>query len=146
MDDIITITITITITVTISALGGVLSGARRQRQGAITAIVSHFIIGLPLSCICAFTFNMGIYGLVIGRLFGKVSISLSHSLLLSISISLSISLSLSPSQYICIYRQHTCSSILSSSSAPTGSQRHNGQLLCSALLLHSTPLTMRNTQ
>ena len=54
-----------------AALGGVLTGSRRQSKGAISAVVSYFLVGVPSSALLAFYFNLGVYGLVIGRLLGK---------------------------------------------------------------------------
>ena len=59
-----------------SALSGVLSGSGQQSHGAICVVFSYFVVGVPISY--AFAFGklgiprMGVLGLVLGRLAGKV--------------------------------------------------------------------------
>ena len=56
-----------------AALGGVLTGARLQKMGAWAAVFSYFVVGVPSAALLGFTANLRIYGLVIGRLLGKLA-------------------------------------------------------------------------
>ena len=56
-----------------AALGGVLTGARLQKWGAWAATFSYFVVGVPSAVLLAFTADLGIYGLVLGRLIGKLA-------------------------------------------------------------------------
>ena len=55
-----------------SSLGGILTGAGKQRSGAVGAIVAYFVVGVPVSYVCGYRLELGVVGLVIGRLAGKV--------------------------------------------------------------------------
>merc|ERR1711990_1259425 len=51
---------------------GVLSGTGRQRMGAARVIFAYYVVGIPVSYTLAFPLKWGVYGLVWGRVAGKV--------------------------------------------------------------------------
>lgn len=55
-----------------TSLEGILIGARRQKRGAVCVVISYFVVGVPVSYICGYTFKLGLVGLIIGRVVGKV--------------------------------------------------------------------------
>ena len=59
-----------------TSLGGILTGAGKQRAGAVGAIVAYFVVGVPVSYVCGYRLELGVVGLVIGRLAGKVCLTI----------------------------------------------------------------------
>ena len=55
-----------------SALEGIVIGSRRQRRAALFVVIAHYGVGIPTAYICGFTLKLGITGLVLGRIAGKV--------------------------------------------------------------------------
>jgi len=53
-----------------TALTGVVEGAGRQSVAAPVAVVSYYVIGLPLSALFAFVFHWGVVGLCLGVMLG----------------------------------------------------------------------------
>jgi len=64
-----------------AVLAGVLTGVGRQRSGAAIVVVCYFCIGIPVSYLCGYTFGLGVPGLVMGRLTGKVCHLIAYSFL-----------------------------------------------------------------
>lgn len=64
-----------------SALEGILIGSRRQARGAPVVVVAYFVIGVPVSYVCGYTLKLGIVGLIVGRVVGKVCQLLFYSIL-----------------------------------------------------------------
>ena len=55
-----------------SALEGIVIGSRRQRRAALYVVLAHYGVGIPVAYICGFKLKLGITGLVLGRIAGKV--------------------------------------------------------------------------
>ena len=52
---------------------GIVLGCGRQTAGAIFVVVAYFIIGLPVSYVLGFKWGLGVMGLTLGRLAGKIA-------------------------------------------------------------------------
>ena len=58
-----------------------LQGCGRQRQGAPFVIVSYYLVGLPLASALGFGAKLGVQGMVLGMLVGKLCHALSFGCL-----------------------------------------------------------------
>ena len=52
--------------------GGVLQGSGRQRDGYLSVVVAYYCVGLPLGCVLGFHSMLGVRGMVLGLLCGKL--------------------------------------------------------------------------
>ena len=61
--------------------GGVLQGCGRQRDGFPLVMASYYLVGLPLACALSFGGHLGVRGMVIGMLTGKLCHALAFGVL-----------------------------------------------------------------
>lgn len=62
------------------ACAGVVRGCGRQLVGAITNLISYWVLGLPLAALLAFRFELGVHGLWTGLLVAtSVQVSISEA-------------------------------------------------------------------
>lgn len=65
---------------------GLIRGLYHSKLITVGGFIGYFIVALPMSVICAFHLNMGVYGLWLGLIFGSMFLCLYYKWLLQLHI------------------------------------------------------------